>query len=102
MKELKGSQRKYLRGLAHSLNPSAYVGQKGLTDTLIEEIDQALNASELIKVKFVEFKKKEEKNELISQICEATQAHLAGMVGHVAIVYRENKNPEKRTITLPG
>lgn len=101
MKELKGSQRKYLRGLAHKLNPSAFVGQKGITETLIDEIDQALEASELIKLKFIEFKQKDQKNELLDQVVSATQSHLAGMVGHVAILYRQNKDPEKRMITLP-
>ena len=61
MIELKGSQKKYLRGLAHKLNPSAFIGHKGITESLIEEIDQALKASELIKIKFVDFKEKDQK-----------------------------------------
>lgn len=98
MKELKGSQRKYLRGLAHKMNPSAFVGHKGVTPALLEEIEQALDASELIKIKFNDFKQKELKAELIQQICDTAKAHLAGMVGHVAIVYRQNKDEEKRSI----
>ena len=101
MKELKGAQRKYLRGLAHNLNPSAYVGQKGLTPTLIEEIDLALNATELIKLKFVEFKLKAQKNEILDQVLAQTGAQLAGMIGHVAILYRRHTEKEKRSITLP-
>ena len=38
--ELKGSQKKYLRGLAHKLNPSAFIGHKGITENLIEEKDR--------------------------------------------------------------
>ncbi|OGR28520.1 MAG: RNA-binding protein [Desulfobacterales bacterium RIFOXYA12_FULL_46_15] len=101
MKELKGSQKKYLRGLAHGLNPAAFVGHKGLTDTLTAEIDQALEASELIKVKFNEFKEKDQKKELIEKIAAATQSHVAGMIGHVAIFYRRNKDAEKQIIKLP-
>jgi len=101
LEELKGSQKKYLRGLAHSLNPAAFVGHKGLTDTLTAEIDQALEASELIKVKFNEFKEKEQKKELIERIALATGSHVAGMIGHVAIFYRQNKDAEKRVIKLP-
>lgn len=100
MKELKGSQKKYLRGLAHKLNPSAFVGQKGITDALIGEIDQALEASELIKVKFNDFKEKEQKNALINEIAKATQSHIAGMIGHVAILYRQNSDVEKQHIKL--
>ena len=100
MKELKGSQKKYLRGLAHNLNPSAFVGQKGLTEALIEEIDNALEAAELIKVKFNDFKDKESKNSLTSEISEATKSHIAGMIGHVAILYRPCRNQEKQQIKL--
>ena len=100
MKELKGSQKKYLRELAHNLNPAAVIGQKGITETLIKEIDQALEATELIKVKFNDFKEKDQKNSLISEIANATQSHIAGMIGHVAILYRQNSDVEKRHINL--
>ena len=100
MKELKGSQKKYLRGLAHNLNPAAVIGQKGITETLIKEIDQALEACELIKVKFNDFKEKDQKNSLISEIAKATQSHIAGMIGHVGILYRQNSDVEKRVINL--
>jgi RNA-binding protein len=98
LKKLKGSQKKYLRGLAHKLNPSAYIGQKGITETLIGEIELALNASELIKIKFNDYKEKEVKTALTQEISKATLSHVAGMIGHVAILYRQHKDPEKRKI----
>lgn len=98
---LKGSQRKYLRGLAHSLNPSAVVGQKGITQGLVDEIDLALNASELIKIRFQDHKEKDVKQALTEEICSRTQSEMAGMIGHVAILYRRHPKPEKRKITLP-
>ena len=101
MKELKGSQKKYLRGLAHKLNPAAFVGQKGITDTLITEIDTALEASELIKIKFNEFKEKKTKAELTREICDKTDALVCGTIGHVAILYRRHPKKQKRQITLP-
>ncbi len=101
MKELKGSQKKYLRGLAHKLNPSAFVGQKGLTESLIGEIDKALETTELIKIKFIDFKEKEQKKALTDDITKATGSHLAGMIGHVAILYRQNEDIEKQHIKLP-
>lgn len=101
MEELKGSQRKYLRGLAHGLNPAAFVGQKGLTDALITEVNQGLDAAELIKVKFVDNKEKEIKTALARDIAQITHSHLAGLIGHVAIYYREHREPEKRIIKIP-
>ena len=100
-KELKGSQRKYLRGLAHNLKPSAYVGQKGMTEGLIEEVNVALEASELIKVKFVDFIEKEVKKELIQEIANSVNCEIAGIIGHVAIYYRQNKDKKKQAIKLP-
>lgn len=101
MKELKGSQKKYLRGLAHNLNPSAFIGHKGITESLIDEIEIALEASELIKVKFNDFKEKDQKNSLIKEIAKSTKSHIAGMIGHVAILYRKNSDVEKQHIKIP-
>ncbi len=101
LKELKGSQKKYLRGLAHNLNPAAFIGHKGITETLLKEIDKALEATELIKVKFNDYKEKDLKNSLTEEIAKATGSHIAGMVGHVAILYRQNSDKEKQHITLP-
>ncbi|MFO7749680.1 MAG: YhbY family RNA-binding protein [Desulfobacteraceae bacterium] len=101
MKELKGSQRKYLRGLAHNLKPSAFVGQKGLTDALVNEVNSGLDASELIKLKFVDYKEKSVKNALALEIAEASRSHLAGLIGHIAIYYREHADPDKRKIAIP-
>ncbi|MCG8568388.1 MAG: ribosome assembly RNA-binding protein YhbY [Desulfobacterales bacterium] len=101
MTALKGAQRKYLRGLAHHLNPSAYVGQKGLVQGLLDEIELALDANELIKIKFIEYKDKESKTALTEEITQQTDAQMVGMIGHVVILYRRHKNPDKRKITLP-
>ncbi|MBU0970801.1 MAG: YhbY family RNA-binding protein [Proteobacteria bacterium] len=101
MTPLTGSQRKYLRGLAHNLNPAAFVGQKGLTSALTDEINGALDAAELIKIKFNDHKEKEVKTALIEEIAAITQSHVAGMVGHVAILFRRQADPEKQKIKLP-
>ncbi len=101
MKELKGSQKKFLRGLAHNLNPAAFIGQKGITEILLKEIDMALKATELIKVKFNDYKEKDIKNSLTEEIAKATGSHIAGMVGHVLILYRQNTDVEKQLIRLP-
>jgi RNA-binding protein len=101
LKELKGTQKKYLRGLAHNLNPAAFIGQKGITQTLLKEIDKALEATELIKVKFNDYKEKDLKNSLTEEIAKATQSNIAGMVGHVVILYRQNRDVEKQQIRLP-
>ena len=101
MTPLKGSQRKYLRGLAHKLNPAAFVGQKGITSSLTDEINMALDAAELIKIKFSDHKEKELKTALVDEIASITKSHVAGMVGHVVILYRQHSDPAKQKIKLP-
>ena len=101
MKTLQGFQRKYLRGLAHGIKPQVMIGQKGITDTVIREIDDSLKIHELIKIKFADFKERDQKKELSSIIEQKTGSQLAGIIGHMAIFYRQHENPEKRKITVP-
>lgn len=98
MKKLKGSQRTYLRGLAHSLKPVIQIGKNGLTPELIQAIREALQAHELIKIKFIEFK--EERKSLSKTIETETGAELVGLIGHVAIYYLQHPDPEKRKIPI--
>ena len=98
MESLTSSQRKYLRSQAHHLKPLVLVGKQGLTDTLVKSVDVNLDAHELIKVRFNEHK--DEKKAIAAAIAERTESQLAGLIGHVAILYRQHKEPEKRKIRL--
>jgi len=98
---LKGYQKQYLRGLAHPLSPLVQIGQKGCTPELLKEIDATLNRCELIKIKFVDFKEKDQKQEILSQIGTESAAEVVGTVGHTAVLFRQNKNPENRKIKVP-
>ncbi len=99
--ELKGFQRKYLRGLAHGYDPLVIIGQKGVTDGLIESVDEALVSHELIKVRFNDFKEKDQKNEINGIIEKRCKCEMVGMVGHIAIFFKQNKVKEDRVIKLP-
>ena len=101
METLDGFEKKYLRGLAHKIKPVVFVGQKGLTDTLLRSVDQALNRHELIKIKFVDFKEKALKQQIAAEIETKAGCHMAGMIGHTAILYRRHTDPDQRKIKLP-
>ncbi len=101
MTQLKGFQKKYLRGLAHAIKPTVMIGQRGLTETVLRSAEEALDTHELIKVKFIEFKEKEQKEEITGRLEDHTGALRVGMIGHTAILYRPHPDPEKRSITLP-
>jgi len=98
---MKGYQKKYLKGLAHGAKPLVFVGQKGLSPTLIKAVDESLETHELIKVKFVDFKERDQKEEITRSIEKQTASELVGTIGHVAIFYRRQKDPEKRKINIP-
>lgn len=99
MEKLKGSQRKYLRGLAHKLKPVVQVGKQGVTEELLVAVREALDAHELIKLKFMEFK--EEKLALSQEIAQRTDSELIGMIGNIAMFYRAHPDREKRKIKVP-
>lgn len=97
--ELTSSQRKYLRGLAHELDPLVLVGKGGLSDGLLGNLDQALEAHELVKVKFNGFK--DQKKELAAEVVEKLHACEVGAIGHVSIFFRPASDPKKRHVELP-
>ena len=102
MKNLTSTQAKYLRGIAHGLKPVVYIGQKGLTDALIRSTEEAFDSHELIKIKFIDYKEKKQKTELSRDLEGRTGSQLAGIIGHVAILYRPHADREKRKIVLPA
>jgi len=99
LEKLKGIQRKYLKGIAHHIKPVVFIGQKGFTDTVSQSVDEALKFHELIKVKFTDCK--EQKEDIAGMIEKKTESEMIGMIGHIAIFFRQHKDPKKRKITLP-
>ncbi|MFZ5573259.1 MAG: YhbY family RNA-binding protein [Thermodesulfobacteriota bacterium] len=101
MEKLSGAQRKFLRSLAHGLKPCVHIGHRGITATVIQAVNDALDAHELIKVKYIECREKERKAEMADQIQAETFCDMVGAIGHTAIFFRIQKDPAKRKITLP-
>ena len=93
---LTGSQRKHLRSLAHPLKPVVQVGESGLSEAVIQAVDQALRIHELVKVRLLRPNNKKEEARSLS---DRSGAHLCGLVGHTVILYR--RNAENPRIELP-
>jgi len=102
VEKLKGYQKKYLKGLVHGMKPVVFVGQKGISPAVTKAVDESLAKHELIKVKFIDFKEKDQKKEIAGAIEKETASELVGMIGHMAIFYRRQKDPEKRKINVPN
>lgn len=97
---LSSSQRRTLRGLAHHLEPLVQIGRAGLTEAVLESLDEALADHELVKVRFLGHR--EHKKALCERVARRLDAALAGTVGHVAIFYRPAVDEAERRIRLPG
>jgi len=94
---LKASQKKNLRGLAHHLKPLVTVADKGLSETVVAEIERALNDHELIKVKLRG--ERELRKTWAHNIAGQCGAELVQTIGQVACFYK--KHPEKPVVD-PG
>lgn len=99
MPKLTSTQRKHLRQQAHHLEPVVLIGKQGVNDLVIRTIVEALDARELIKLRFNDHK--DSKRELLDEIERRTGCETAGTVGHVAILYKRHSEEEKRKIELP-
>jgi RNA-binding protein len=92
-------QRRWLKGQVHHLRPVVLLGQAGLTDRVLAEIDGALTHHELIKIK-VSAGDRALRDALVAEIAGRTSSELVNRVGNMAAFYRPN--PEKREpIRLP-
>ena len=96
---LTAKQKKNLRNLAHELKPVVIIGQHGLTDNVLNEIELSIDHHELIKVK-VNAVDREQRRGFVDRIIKQTRAELVHQVGHMAVFYR--RNPQRNQINLNG
>jgi putative YhbY family RNA-binding protein len=93
MTPLSAKRRSELRAQAHALNPLVIIGDKGLTDEVIAEIDRSLKAHELIKVR-ASSAAREQRDVWLETICERLAAHAVQQIGKVFVLYREKPEEE--------
>lgn len=90
-------QKQYLKGLAHSLKPVVLLGQHGLTEGVLAEIDGALAHHELIKVK-VTAEDRETRQLIVDAIVRETKAAQVQLMGNTLTLFRQ---AEESRFTLP-
>ena len=95
---LTSARRSELRSEAHKLSPVVIIGDKGLTDEVIAEIDRSLKAHELIKVRAAAADR-DARGTWMAAICEKLAAQAVQTIGKVLVIYRQNfdKPREKKT-----
>ena len=98
MNKLSSTQRSYLRSRFHHLEPVILIGKNEITDGTIESMYKVLEARELIKIKFREYK--DEKKSFSHQLAESTDSHIVGTIRHTVILFRQNPDREKQNYKL--
>lgn len=96
---LKPADIKYLKGLAHSLNPVVMIGGNGVTPAITEEIMRALHDHELIKVK-IPAGSKDEREAMVQTLADATESVAITSIGRVCVLFRKNPEPNPKLSNL--
>ncbi|WP_018923685.1 ribosome assembly RNA-binding protein YhbY [Salsuginibacillus kocurii] len=96
---LTGKDRKYLRAEANQLKPIFQIGKAGVNPNLIKQIDEALEARELIKISLLQ-NTMEDKEHAADEIAAATHAEIVQIIGQTIILYRTSTDNQK--LNLPS
>ena len=91
-------QRAQLRALANPLEVILQVGKSGIIDTLVKQVDDALTARELIKIKVLE-NAPVNAREAAQELAEKTGADVVQVIGMKISLYRRNNKDPKIILT---
>ncbi|MFN3544345.1 MAG: YhbY family RNA-binding protein [Thiobacillus sp.] len=98
MKPLTSAQRQHLKGLALNRQPVVMIGSRGLTAAVLKEVERALAAHELIKIKAAS-DEADTRRAWMEEICAATGAAPVQQIGKMLVIYRAGEKP---AIALPA
>lgn len=93
---MRGKDRAELRSEAHHLRPTVHVGHNGITATLLQSLDEALEARELVKVQ-VERNAPLSVKETAAELATQTRAEVIQVIGRKTTLYRLNPELHKRS-----
>ena len=96
---LTSKQRARLRSMAQSYDPIFYIGKQGITDEIINQLENAINARELIKLGVQEACEYNAR-EAADIIAPKLGADVVAVIGRKFVLWRQSKDPKKRVIEL--
>lgn len=94
---LTSKQKRHLRGLAHSLKPVVMIGNSGITEGVITELNERIAQHELLKVR-ISGQDRSDRLKMAEDLCEQSNSQLVTTIGHIAVLYRRGEYPK---IKLP-
>ncbi len=96
---LSQDQKKRFRSIAHHLKPVVMIAEKGISEGVLAELERALEDHELIKLK-VNVLEREDKQLIITEVCQQTGAQLVQAIGKIAVLYRPAKKQNPKLSNL--
>lgn len=96
---LSSADKQRLRALAHEIEPVVQIGHKGVTDSLIKQVNDQLKTHELIKIKLGRHLPEGEEDPS-ARLAEATGSELVQTIGKVIVLFRQNENEDDRKVRL--
>ncbi|QCU89755.1 ribosome assembly RNA-binding protein YhbY [Thiomicrorhabdus sediminis] len=91
--KLSKSQEKFLKGIAHHINPMIIIGAKGVTDSLMKELDKTLEHHELLKIK-IAIGDRDDRKQIVDHIIDQTGALLVQSIGKTVVIFRQSEESE--------
>lgn len=86
-------QRAYLRKIGHQMDPIIQIGKSGVTEPVIRQVDEALEARELIKARVLQ-SCTDSIESIAEQLVKATGAEVVQSIGNILLFYRRSsKHP---------
>ncbi len=98
MKKLTNNQKKFLRARGHVLKPIVMVGQHGLSESVLAELESTMTKHELLKIK-IRAEDRDDRQKMIDEVINVTKAHLIQVIGSMMVIYRAFE--EEPQIILP-
>lgn len=95
--KLSNTQIKFLRGIGHNLNAMIIIGQNGVTENLLNELELTLEHHEILKIK-IATGDREDRKAIIQSVLDHTKAQLVQSIGKTVLIYRQ---AEKSEFELP-
>ena len=92
-------QRAYLRGLANTMEPIVHVGKEGVSENMVRQLSEALEARELIKAG-VQENCDYTSREAADAVAERLNADVVQVIGRKFVLWRRSSDPKKRVIEL--
>jgi len=93
MLDLTVPERLALKGLAHQLKPTVMIGNAGLTDSVLKEIEVTLKLHELIKIRVMA--ERADREAILTEICTKLNAAPVQHIGKILVVYQPNPDAKK-------